>query len=275
MKRLSPSLLLVAAALASAPCAVKAQTITQWNFNSTTPDANTATGALTPSTGAGSLALVGGTTSTFSSGSPGDPANAGTDNSGLQTTTYPAQGTGSGTAGVQYNVSTAGYNGSIQISLDFRQSGTTSRYFQLQLSTDGTTFANASGGTSAIANPNPGTTPTNTLTNFDSSGLYINNTSGTQNFVDGISYTLPAGSAYANNANFAFRWVSVFDASGTAPNNYISSNAGTAANYSTTGTARFDDVTVSQVPEPSTWALVGVAGIGALALARRRRTVRA
>ena len=274
MKRLSPSLIL-AAALAGAPCVVEAQTITQWNFNSTVPDATVATGSTTPSTGAGSLTLVGGTTSTFSSGSPGDPANTGTDNTGLQTTAYPAQGTGTGTAGVQFAVNTLGFTGPLQISLDFRQSGTTSRYFQLQLSTNGTTFTNASGGTGAVANPNPGTTATNTLTNFDNSGLYINNTSGTQNFVDGISYTLPANSVYANNANFAFRWVAVYDVSGTAPNQYIGSNAGTAAAYSTTGTARFDDVTVGIVPEPPTYALVGAAGVGLLALARHRRAARA
>ena len=89
----------------------------------------------------------------------------------------------------------------------------------------------------------------------------------------GITYTLPSGSAFANDANFAFRWVAAFDASGTAPGSYISSNTGTAAAYSTTGTARFDDVSIGQVPEPSTYALLGLAGAG-LFLVVRRRTVR-
>ena len=248
--------------LAALPGAAHAQTITAWNFNSTAPDANTSTGVLTPSTGSGSLSLAGGTTSTFSSGSPADP--------GLNVTTFPAQSAGSGAAGVQFNVSTAGYAGALQISLDFRQSGTASRYFQLQLSTNGTTFANATGGTGAVGTQ---TTNTNTLTSFDNNGLYTNNAGGgTQNFVTGITYTLSPGSAFANDATFAFRWVAVFDPASAAPGSYISSNAGTAAAYSTAGTARFDDVSVAQVPEPSTYALLCLAGAG-LSLVVRRRAV--
>src|SRR5947209_5229248 len=87
---------------AAAPAGV----ISQWNFNSTTGDANTATGVSTPSSGSGTLGLVGGTTSTFAGGSPGDSNT--TDNSGLNVTTFPAQGAGSGTAGVQFSASTAG-----------------------------------------------------------------------------------------------------------------------------------------------------------------------
>lgn len=260
MKKTLSLLAFSAVVLVVSPRAGQAQTLAQWNFNSVTNDATTSTGSLNPSTGTGTLTLVGGTTSTFSAGSPGDPNT--TDNSGLQTTGYPAQGTGSGTAGVQFAVSTAGLTGAIQLSLDFRQSGTQSRAFQLQLSTNGTIFTNASGGTATVAGP----VNSNANTSFNSAGLYLNDAGTSQTFVQGITYTLPAGSAYANDPNFAFRWVSVFDpAAGT----YVASNP--ANTYAATGTARFDLVTVAAaVPEPSTYVWVGAAGLGLVAFARRR-----
>src|SRR6476646_5537494 len=78
--------------------ASSAGVITQWTFNSTTPDATTSTGTTSPSTGSGTLALIGGTTSTFAGGSPADTSSA-TDNSGLNVAGFPAVGANSGTAG--------------------------------------------------------------------------------------------------------------------------------------------------------------------------------
>lgn len=255
-------------AAAAISTAATAQTITQWNFNSGN-DANTATGTNVPSTGNGSLSLVGGTTSTYSAGSPGDTSTS-TDNSGLNTTTYPAQGTGSGTAGVQFNVPTTGFSDQIQLSLDFRQSGTASRYFQLLVSTDGTNFSAPSGGTTSIGTIGSG----NSITSFSTSGLYTNNSGGgSQTFVQNITYNLPTGSGYQNDPNFAFKWVAVFDPTGANGANYISSNAGTTAAYTSAGTARFDMVTVSVIPEPSTWAMLisgGALLLGAQRLRRRR-----
>ncbi len=249
----------------------RAAVIAQFNFNSNPADTDTTTGTLTPNVGAGTVSLVGGTTSTFAPGSPSDTSTS-TDNTGFNLTTFPAQGTASGTAGVQVAVSTLSQPSAgeqLQLSLDLRQSGSASRYFQLQLSSDGTTFTNASGGTASLVGTQ---SSSNTLTSFSNSGLYVNNAGGgSQNYVVGITYTLAAGSVYQNDPNFAFRFVSVFDQSGTAPGNYISSNAGTSAAYGTTGTARFDLVTVSSVatPEPTTLAFAGLCGAGLLA--RRRR----
>src|SRR4051794_20751718 len=98
------------------------QVIAQWNFNSTTNDATVGTGTTTPAVGTGTATNIGGTTATFVSGSPGDPNT--TDNSGWNLTSFPVQGTGSGTAGAQFAVSTAGQTGQVQIQMDFRQSGT-------------------------------------------------------------------------------------------------------------------------------------------------------
>lgn len=236
--------------------ASSAGVIAQWNFNSTTPDASASTGTTSPSTGSGTLALVGSTTSTFAGGSPGDTSSA-TDNSGLNLAGFPSLSSNSGTAGIQVNVSTLGQPGPVQISFDLRQSPSASRYFQLMASSDGSTFTNVSGGTATF-----GAVSNNTNTSFSDTGLYSNTTStGTQNFVQGITYTFPAGSVYENDPNFAFRIVSVFDpASGTS---YTGSNG----NYATSGTARFDLVTVA--PEPTSACTLGVGGL--LLLARRRR----
>jgi len=55
--------------------------IAGWDFNSTTPDATTTTGTTSPSIGAGTITLVGGTTANpFASGSLADTSTT-TDNS--------------------------------------------------------------------------------------------------------------------------------------------------------------------------------------------------
>jgi hypothetical protein len=244
--------------------AAHAVLITQWNFNSTTADSNVATGVLTPSTGSGTASLVGNTTSTFATGSPGGTATA-TDNSGWNVSTFPAQGAGSGTAGSQFAVSTSGYN-NIVLTFDLRQSGTVSRFFQLLVSADGTTFTAPSGGTASIAGP---IGSGNTGTSFSNTGLYSNNPGGgSQNFVQGLTYTFAPGSIYENDPNFKFKLVAVFDpATGSQ---YIAANAGTAAGYSSNGTFREDSVGVSgtlitAVPESPAF-LLGTFVCGGLSL---------
>ena len=216
------------AASASQSLTVVQGPFVSWTFEST----------LTPVVGSGTAALIGSTTSTYATGVAGN---------GLNTTTYPAASTGSGTAGVKFTVPTSGTSVSatgIIIGLDFRQSATASKYWQLQLSEDGINFVNASGGTAAIAS---GQNSANTETAFSNDGLYVNNPgSGSQQFVTGITYTLTgtAASTYINNPNFAWRWVSVFSPSGSS---YAAANS----TYGSTGTARFDNVYVQYLKQNS------------------------
>ena len=184
----------------------------QWNFNSVTPDGSTTTGSTAPSVGSGTASLIGGATATFATGDTTfDPAGS-TDNSGWNTATYPAQGTGNKTRGVQFAVSTAGKQ-NIVVSWSSQSSNTGSKYGRLQYSTNGIDFVDFP---AAFTNGTTFTVKTNSLAG-----------------ISGVS----------NNTNFAFRFVAEFESTaiGTANANYVA--AGTS--YGTAGTMRYDMVTVS------------------------------
>jgi len=189
--------------------------IAQWNFNSTSPDTNTATGTTTPSAGSGTASLVTALSQSFFSGSSVDPANSGTDNSGWSTTSYPGVTNGNKTAGVRFDVSTVGKQ-NIVVRWDQRVSNTGSKYSRLQYTTNGTDFLDFP---TAITVASP--------TNFEPR---TNN--------------LGALPGVNNNASFGFHIVSEFEftATGSGTNAYVAAAA--ANTYGTSGTVRFDMVTV-------------------------------
>ncbi|MBS4051086.1 MAG: VPLPA-CTERM sorting domain-containing protein [Methylomonas sp.] len=218
----------------------QASVIAQWNFNSNPADSSTSTGSIIPAIGNGTAALVGGITGSFSSGSAsgGSSDPAATDNSGWQTTTYAAQGTGDKTRGVQFNVSTVGFK-DITISYDLRHSNTSSRYELVQYSLDGINFIDS------------------TLFDGNAGDTWFNNRS--------IDFSSIAG--VADNANFALRIVAAF-----APNSsaYLPSNVGSS--YGTAGTWRFDMATVSgsPVPVPAAFWMMSAGLLGLVGINRRR-----
>jgi endonuclease/exonuclease/phosphatase family metal-dependent hydrolase len=189
----------------------------QWNFNSVPGDNNTGTGTTAPSVGSGTASMVGGVTANGTGFATGDtffdPAGS-TDNSGWNTTTYPAQGTGNKNRGVQFTVSTA-VRQNIVISWSSQSSNTGSKYGRLQYTTNGIDFV-------------------------DFPTAFTNGTSFTVK-----TNSLAAISGVNNNTNFAFRFVSEFEstAANTVNTNYVPANSGST--YATTGTMRYDMVTVS------------------------------
>jgi len=206
MKPATLSLLLLAAATLSA----SADTLAQWTFNSVPPDAAVGTGTNTPSTGIGTATVIGGATNIYSTGSTLDASSPG-DNSDWNTRTYPAQGTGNKTRGVEFRVSTVGFE-SIVVNWEQQNSATSSRYTRFQYSVDGSTFVDGP------------------LITAIAAGDY-----GSQ------SVNLNSVPALNDNPNFAFRIVTQFE-EGT------SSYAATGTAYQTGGTVRYDLMTISGVP---------------------------
>jgi hypothetical protein len=264
----------IAAALVAAVAGsaiAHADVITQWNFNSNPADANTGTGTILPSTGAGSISTVGGTAGSFASGdaSGGSSDVATGDDSGWNITTFPALTAGNETAGIQVSASTVGFT-DIVISWDQRHSNSASRLIAFLYTVDGGTTwtrlalsaANATAGSTPSGGA-PASTPglfgsNGTLSAFDPAAQ----TGAGDDWFNGRSVNLTGVTGVANNPNFGFRLVASFGA-GTS---YVNSGSGS---YATTGTWRFDMVTVNGVvPTPGSVALVA---LGGLIAGRRRR----
>jgi hypothetical protein len=242
MKR---ALLISAAVCGMALAGARAATITTWTFENVT----------TPSTGSGTASLVGGTSATFAAGDGGGQ--------GWNTTDYASQSTGSGTRGVQFSVSTVGFE-DITLSYRHRSSDTASRWAMVQYSLDGTIW-----------------------TDFQNNGGTL---SPHDNFYT-FNFDFSSISGADNNANFGVRIVSIFSPQAFDQNSnladfganaaYMRANAdakfpaGTGAgtgDYGGGGTWRFDNVTIggTAVPEPGGGAML-LALAGTVVLWVRRR----
>lgn len=199
--------------------------VTNWNFNSIVNDASAATGTNLPVSGTGSFDVVGGATSTFATGYTGStlPIETNTtDNSGFNSTGWPAQGTGSKTRGVQINANTTGYS---RIGLSFwqRLSNTAPNTWVLQYTLDHT--GAATGGVAVWVD-------TTVFT-------FVPQATGTGDTWYYRTVSFAANTNFSNNPNLAFRVVAAFDpTAGT----YLAARS--TSTFSTTGTSRFDLVSV-------------------------------
>ena len=261
---------------------------------------------------------------TIDNGTPTDPGTVITNTSApVGTFTYnrsatinpPLVSVSNSSAGVMFQAPTTGMNPGEAVKLSWSQTVgfRSSRYWQILTSTSGTAgvFSAPTGGTGSsisqfVNGYNSGTAPiSGTATvNVTSGGMMdfrtINGnwlaqgvtTTGTltaplaAGFVDDISYTLPTGQGYENNANFAFAIVGLWDPNLSATSGttgLVSSFSGLISTDTTSGynrslgsggSMRLDLMTVSAVPEPTTWAMLGVSALIGGSLAWRRRSRR-
>jgi len=219
--------------------------LAQWDFNQyaasgslTNPVASTGIGSASGIGLGGSIPLTGSISNLGGGNLSSDPNQAG---AAWNTTNYATQGQRSGQTGIQFLVSTLGVDTGPTISFDVRGSITASRFIQLLYTLDGTSFAAA---------------------NVPNGGIY--EIQGGAVFNNRVSFDLSGIAGAGNNANFGFRIVSVF-----APGTNQYSAIAPGSTYGTTGTLRYDMVTVT-IPSPGALALCG----GAILCAghwRRRR----
>jgi len=214
----------IAIALLFSATAFGQATIAQWNFNGDSP--TTVPGGVaspTTSVGTGTASLVNLTLpATFASGN----TTAGTletetttpPNYGWNTTGYPAAGTGSKTAGVQYNVSTVGEAG-ITFRFEQRLSNTSANTYVVQYTTDNTAAT-------------PVWTDAETFTVTPAA-------TGTGDTWYTRTVDLTGITALDNNPNVSFRVLSAFDP-GTG--DYLATRS--TSTYAG-GTVRYDMVTVT------------------------------
>lgn len=222
-------------ALVAVSAASNAVTIVQWNFNDKT---------LTPQIGTGTISLIGGVEVSISGTDGGFPSGSGSSDPGsgnvaYSTKTYPAQNTGSGTAGIQFAISSVGYK-DLVFTFDTKHSNTASKYIRVDYSLDGTNFVDG---------------PTYSTTTSFTNGLSLDLTS-----IDGAN----------NNANLAVRIVAVFE---PGTNAYLATTTPTYS-YGPGGTMRYDMITLSgtaaPVPEPASLIALGVGAVGLLSRRRRK-----
>jgi sialidase-1 len=189
---------------------IESQVITRWDFNpynSTFP----------PSTGSGTLTVIGvgnnfeASTNLIASGSS-DPVNPSTNNDALKISKFVAQGTASGTAGIEMQVSTVGFE-DIKFSFDTKPTNASSKYLQVQYSVNGTDWVDSDTITLGAA-------------------LWENN----------ITTDFSLFTEINNNANFKIRLVTIFEPGTTA-------YAGVTKAYEANKLMHFDMVTISGSPK--------------------------
>jgi len=225
---------LAVATLALANVCAHADTVALWDYSATptsTKQTQSANGA--------SFNTVGSITTSFA---------AGVSNQALNTAGYAAQGAGSLTQGVQYNIDTTGYT-DLVLTFAQRNSATASAWTELQYTVDGSTWTKATD--------------------------FFMSTAQSTTFVTGLTYDFTGITAAENNSSFGVRLLTMF-----APGTSAYAATGTGSTYGAAGTIRYDNVTltgdaipdvpVDPVPEPHTYALM-LGGLLALGVVARRR----
>lgn len=262
------------AALALAGVSHGQTTLSQWRFN---PPTTVGTFGV-PVVGTGTYAGVNVTSALLTStsgptGSLTDTFASGTANWGVSASNFPTVSAGSGTAGIGVlGVSTVGAP-QVQIGAAVKVGRNASKFWQLAVTTDGTSFSPVSGGVGAITAIGSGSQAPGSVT-LDNAGLltFVSATNAYTNSdpsgYASFAYTLPTGQGYENISTFGFRLLSVWNPSGSS---YVASSpTGTYAGSGVGAGILVDMVTVTGVPEPASCALVASAAIAGMVVFRRR-----
>jgi hypothetical protein len=198
-----------------------------WNFNESNPLDSTAMlaadGGVFASQAQIAISLAQFRFDNNGTGFRGSPLDPGTDgrNWALQTTDYPAQGENTGQAGIVVSVPTTGYR-NIVVKFDVRWSNTASKFLAVEYTTDG----GANWTRARVLEARRG-------------DRWHGDTEANGGYGALVELDLSSDSAVNNNAQFAFRVVTIFDPNTgqyTAAN--ISQNP--SATYSPNGTLRYD-----------------------------------
>ena len=219
------AVLLLSAALGGSTIA-RAAVIADWTFETSMP---AAAGPFAPEIGAGAASGFHAGAATYSTPSGNGSAHAFSSNTWAVGDYY------------QFKASTAGLS-NIELMFDQASSNTGPRNFQLEYSTDGTSFTNFGSVYSVLANASPNPTWNSTT----SSAIYT--------FTDDLSSI----SALNNASAIYFR---------LADTSTVSASGGTVG---TAGTDRIDNVIIQTVPEPVS---LGIGSIGVVGLLARRRRI--
>jgi hypothetical protein len=191
--------------------------ITKWSFNNSD---------LSPSTGVGAVGAVGGVAAGFVNGVAGSSDRA-TINKAVSVKGAAGQFTG-----LQFAVSTVGKK-EVKVFWDIAASGSASKYIRFQYTLDVTATVPVWVDYSPGLQDSPGVTP--------AAGLYVLDVADSNLIQRSADLSLVSG--VENNAKFGFRVITAY-APGTSA---IARADGTSGAYSTTGTVKYDMVTVTGV----------------------------
>lgn len=197
------------------------QRITRWTFNSDPPDADVTTGVTTPAIGTGTANCVGGTYPVgFLVGSSSDPGWFDNDNSAWSIKGYPPVGTANKQYGVEFKLSTVGYQ-DILVTFEQQNNSRASRYFRFQYTINGTDYVDGP----------------------------VIDFGGKQNEFVFVCVDLRALAGVNNNPNFGFRVVAEFESTaiGTTNADYVATDP-TQSYGSTAAAVRYDVVNVYANP---------------------------
>ena len=190
---------------------------------------------LIPSTGSGTITLIGGATDAYAAGWTGTTSGG----RALNTSGYPASSASPETAGINVAVSTAGRS-NIVVTWNQRNSNTGANRLRLKYTLDGVTWIDFDANESNATNMNISLSPP-VDRGFDN-GMFITNTNVGSSASEGWYLRVANFSSIPganDNPSFAVRFVTAFP---TGASEYGSSGG---TSYGTSGTLRYDNLTFS------------------------------